>query len=206
MNPLSIEEGRLLVRLARKAIESKLAGKGLAPERDLPPVLRENRGVFVTLKTHEGNKLRGCIGFPEPIMPLVDALLNAALAAAFRDPRFPPVSADEMEGIVVEVTVLSQPEPVPGRTPQEIKEGIKIGVHGLLVRYITGRAGLLLPQVPVENGWNVEEFLGYTCMKAGMPKDTWMHPDCTVFRFTGQVFQETEPRGEVVEVKLSESC
>jgi uncharacterized protein (TIGR00296 family) len=202
MNPLSAEEGQLLVRLARKAIESRLAGEALAPEKELPPVLREDRGVFVTLKTQEDDKLRGCIGFPEPIMPLVDALLNAALAAAFKDPRFLPVGEGEMDGMIVEVTVLSQPEPVPGTTPKEIKKEIKIGVHGLLVRYITGRAGLLLPQVPVENNWDVDEFLGYTCMKAGMPKDTWMHPDCTVLRFTGQVFQETEPRGEVVEVKL----
>lgn len=192
-----------MVRLARKAIESKLAGQTLAPEKELPPALRENRGVFVTLKTHEDGKLRGCIGFPEPIMPLVDAVVNAALSAALKDPRFPPVSPGEMDSVIVEVTVLSRPEPVPGKTPQEIREGIKIGVHGLLIRYITGRAGLLLPQVPVENGWGVDEFLGYTCMKAGMPRDTWMHPDCTVFRFTGQVFQETEPRGEVVEVKLS---
>ncbi|MGB9590367.1 MAG: TIGR00296 family protein [candidate division WOR-3 bacterium] len=202
MNPLSLEEGRLLVRLARRAIESKLTGEALALQEDIPAVFRENKGVFVTLKTHEGENLRGCIGFPEPIMPLVDALLNAALAAALKDPRFPPVTPEEMDGIIIEVTALSQLEPVPGKTPDEIKNNIKIGTHGLLVRYITGRAGLLLPQVPVENGWGVEEFLGYTCMKAGMPKDTWMHPDCAVFRFTGQVFQETEPRGEVVEVKL----
>jgi len=205
MNPLSAEEGRLLVSLARKAIESRLAGEVFAPREELSPVLRENRGVFVTLKTHEDDKLRGCIGFPEPIMPLVDALLQAAMAAAFKDPRFPPVGEGEMDGMIVEVTVLSQPEPVPGATSDEIKKGIKVGVHGLLVRYITGRAGLLLPQVPVENNWDTEEFLGYTCMKAGMPKDTWMHPDCTVFRFTGQVFQETEPRGEVVEVKIGSS-
>ncbi len=202
MNPLSLEEGQLLVRLARKGIESRLRGEAFAPDQALPAAFRENRGVFVTLKTHEEERLRGCIGFPEPIMPLVDALINAALAAALKDPRFPPVTGDEMDRIIVEVTVLSQPEPVPGTTPEEIKKGIKIGVHGLLVRYITGRAGLLLPQVPVENGWGVDEFLGYTCMKAGMPKDTWTHPDCTVFRFTGQVFQETEPRGEVVEIKL----
>ncbi len=202
MNPLSLEEGQILVRLARKAIESRLAGETLGPEGELPAVFKENRGVFVTLKTHEDDKLRGCIGFPEPIMPLVDALLNAALAAALKDPRFLPVAVDEMDRIIVEVTVLSKPEPVPGTTPEEIKAGIKIGVHGLLVRYVTGRAGLLLPQVPVENDWDTEQFLSYTCMKAGMPKDTWQHPDCTVFRFTGQVFQETEPRGEVIEVKL----
>lgn len=202
MNSLSAEEGQILVRLARKAIESRLAGEDFVPEEELPAILKENRGIFVTLKTREDDKLRGCIGFPEPIMPLVDVLLNAAMAAAFKDPRFPPVAKGEMDDIIVEVTVLSQPEPVPGTTSEEIKNGIKIGVHGLMVKYITGRAGLLLPQVPVENNWDVEEFLGHTCMKAGMPKDTWMWPDCKVFRFTGQVFQETSPRGDVVEVKL----
>lgn len=202
MNSLSAEEGQILVRLARKAIESRLSGEALAPEGGFPLAFKEPRGVFVTLKTHPDHNLRGCIGFPEPSLPLLDAVLNAALAAAFKDPRFTPVSKDEMDSLVVELTVLSPPEPVPGNTPDEIRNGIKIGVHGLLVRYITGRAGLLLPQVPVENGWGIDEFLGYTCMKAGMPRDTWMHPDCKVFRFTGQIFQETEPRGEIVEVKM----
>lgn len=202
MDSLSAGEGQTLVRLARRTIESRLSGEALAPGEEFPPVFKEPRGVFVTLKTHPDHNLRGCIGFPEPALPLVDAVLNAALAAAFKDPRFPPVAKGEMEGIIVELTVLSPHELIPGATPQEIKMGIKIGVHGLLVRYITGKAGLLLPQVPVENGWGVDEFLGYTCMKAGMPKDTWMHPDCKVYRFTGQIFQETEPGGEVVEVKL----
>jgi len=202
MEKISPEEGVRLVGLARTAIEAKLGLGKFEVGEDLPGVFREPRGVFITLKTHDKGELRGCIGFPEPVMPLVDAVVNAAGAAAFKDPRFTPVSKNEMRGLVVELTVLTPPELIDSHDPAEIISQVKIGTHGLIVRYITGRAGLLLPQVPVENHWGVEEFLGYTCMKAGMPRDTWAHPDCSLFRFQGQIFAETEPGGEVQEISL----
>ncbi len=198
---MGMEEGEFLVRAARRAIEEHLAGREWRPE-EYSEVLRERMGVFTTLRLHPGGELRGCIGFPEPVMPLIDALLDSAISAATRDPRFPPVRLEEMDHIVVEVTVLTPPEPIEA-PPERLPEEVVVGRDGLLVRYGIF-SGLLLPQVPVEFGWDSRQFLEQTCMKAGLPPDCWRR-GARFYRFQGQIFEEVEPRGRVVERPLGYS-
>ncbi len=154
-----------------------------------------NSGVFVTInKDHE---LRGCIGYPLPSERLHTALKEAAIAAATEDPRFHPLSNDELESVTFEVTVLTVPEKLVVNNPNEYPSKIKVGRDGLIVRYGTN-SGLLLPQVPLECGWGEEEFLNHTCEKAGLPPDCWQDAHTEVLRFEGIVFSETRPNGEVV--------
>jgi len=197
-----LDDGRFLVRLARQTIETYLeTGRKPAPPEDTPAKLREEAGVFVTLKTFPSHELRGCIGYPEPIMPLVEAAMDAAISAATRDPRFPNVVRDEMENITVEVSILTPPEPIRVADPREYPREVEVGRHGLTVERGFNR-GLLLPQVPVEYGWDAEEFLSHACMKAGLLADCWLDEGTRICRFEGRVFQEREPGGEVVEVKM----
>lgn len=194
----SLEEGRLAVSLARRAVEACVAGTGgFRPPDELPPSFRRKAGVFVTLNTYPERELRGCIGYPEPVLPLIEALLDAARSAATRDPRFPPVSPDELDRIVVEVSLLTPPEPIVVKDPREYLRVVRIGRDGLIVDDGLSR-GLLLPQVPVEWGWDVHEFLDHTCMKAGLPASAWMERGTRLFRFSAEIFDEREPRGEVV--------
>ncbi|MEO2082738.1 MAG: TIGR00296 family protein [Desulfurobacteriaceae bacterium] len=199
---ISKESGKFLVKLARAAVEEfvKSGSKVKAPP-DAPPELYEERGVFVTLKRFPSGELRGCIGFPEPVMPLIEATIEAAISAATRDPRFYPVAPQELPNLIVEVTVLTPPQPIE-TAPENLPEEIKVGRDGLIVR--CGYAsGLLLPQVPVEWGWDEREFLSQTCIKAGLPPDCWLDPRCRFYKFQGQIFSEVEPYGEVVEEEIS---
>ncbi len=197
---LTVEEGTIAVRLARKAIETYLSEGRVIQER-LTGVFEQKRGVFTTLTKH--GELRGCIGFPYPIKRLDEAIIESAIAAATDDPRFPPVTLDEMDEIVVEVTILTPPEKLNVK-PTELPKHVEIGRHGLMVKR-GFYSGLLLPQVAVEFGFDAEEFLSQTCMKAGLPPDCWLMEGTEVYRFEGQIFKEVRPRGEVVEVDLK-SC
>ncbi len=201
MRRLTLEEGRMAVKLARKAIEVYLSESRVIEDR-LSGVFEEKRGVFTTLTKH--GELRGCIGFPYPVKRLDEAIIESAISSAVNDPRFPPVKLEEMDEIVVEVTVLTPPEKIEAK-PVDIPKHIEIGRHGLMVKYGL-YSGLLLPQVAVEYGMNEEEFLSQTCLKAGLPPDCWFYAE--VYRFEGQIFKEVSPRGEVVEVDLrgAEKC
>ncbi len=183
---LTQEEGEELVTLARKNIEHYLQTGNKIDLDDVKEKYQEKRGVFVTLK--KDNELRGCIGYSRPIMPLIDALRDASISAATRDPRFPSVSKQEMKEITVEVTVLTPPEQIQAE-PQKYPEIIEIGRDGLIVEK-GGRSGLLLPQVPEEWGWDEEEFLSQTCRKAGLPMDVWTDKDTKIYKFQGQIFKE----------------
>ncbi|MHA1238206.1 MAG: TIGR00296 family protein [Candidatus Odinarchaeia archaeon] len=208
---LNLKEGELLVKLARKAVQLFVSRKEiLKPSEEIPAVFKEERGVFVTLNklSSKGKELRGCIGYSEPVLPLIDALIKAAIAAATEDIRFyppygpGPVTPEELEEIVFEVTVLTKPELITVNDPREYLGKIKIGRDGLIVER-GFRKGLLLPQVPVEWKWDVEEFLSHTCMKAGLTPDAWLLPDTKVYAFQGQIFEEEYPNGPVVEKKIS---
>ena len=202
---LTDEHGAFLVRLARRAIETYLStGQVIRPPPDTPEELKEPMGVFVTLNRLVGGRkeLRGCIGFPYPRKPLVQATIEAAIASAVEDPRFPPVELPEMDGIVVEVSVLTRPELVRVEDPRDYPKAIKVGRDGLIVEKGFFR-GLLLPQVPVEWGWDEETFLSQTCMKAGLYPDAWLDPDTRIYRFQAMVFEEEEPRGRVKRVELA---
>ena len=191
---MKLEEGEKLVRYARRVIENHVNGRDTEEMENFD----EKRGVFVTLHTYPDKMLRGCIGIPEPVMPLNKAIKEAAISAC-HVPRFPPLGREETDSVVVEVTVLTPPQLLKCK-PDEYMECIEIGKDGLIVERGYYR-GLLLPQVPVEYGWDVETFLQHTCMKAGLPADAWKDEKTRLYKFQGEIFAEEEPKGRVMRVE-----
>lgn len=201
---LTPKEGEFLVGLARKAVEEHLkSGKIMDVPKDVPLKLMERCGVFVTLNSVRkgGKELRGCIGFPYPTTPLTRAVIESAINSATRDPRFRPVSPEELDHIVFEVSVLTPPQPVKVKKTKEYPSKIKVGQDGLMVEKGYYK-GLLLPQVPIEWRWNEEEFLCQCCIKAGLPPDCWLLEDTTIYRFQALIFEEASPKGKVESKEL----
>jgi len=201
---LALEEGTYLVRLARHAITDYLEFRRPIPvPRDVEEKLLRKCGVFVTLNTirRGTEELRGCIGYPTPELPLVEATIDAAISSATRDPRFPPVEKDELDRITVEVSVLTSPSLIRVKDPKEYPREVEIGRDGLIVEQGWFK-GLLLPQVPVDWGWDCEEFLGHCCMKAGLPPEAWVLPETKIYKFQALIFKEKTPKGEVEQVNL----
>ena len=197
---ISDSDGELLVKTARSVVTEYLrSGKKVMVSNDFKSKFAFNSGVFVTLNKEEN--LRGCIGFSTPDRKLYQSLLDAAIASATEDPRFPPVKYDELKDIIFEVTVLTPPELIRVQNSKEYPSRIKVGRDGLVVKWEFG-SGLLLPQVPVESGWNEEEFLGHTCEKAGAPPDYWKRKSTMILRFEGIAFKEQRPYGQVMRVNL----
>ena len=193
---LSDSDGVVLVKTARKAVTEFLSnGNRMKLESDLEEKFSFNSGVFVTLNNPDG--LRGCIGFPMPEKKLSHAIVEGAIAAATEDPRFPSVKTNELNDIVFEVTVLTPPIEIDVSDPTEYLEKIKVGRDGLIIRH-SFSSGLLLPQVPVEYGWDVEEFLQHTCEKAGLARDTWKNESVKIEKFEGIIFKEETPNGTIV--------
>jgi AmmeMemoRadiSam system protein A len=160
----SHDEKMYLLNIARNAIQSYLEnGKIEYPRVDNPKYLKK-MGVFVTL--HADNSLRGCIGYPLPEKPLIEAVVDNAISSSTQDPRFEPVSLPEMELIDIEISVLTIPREVEGVSD------IELGRDGIIVSKGFNR-GLLLPQVPVEQNWTLDQYISYGCMKAGLPGDEW---------------------------------
>ena len=185
---LSDSDGVFLVKTARMAVTEFLSnGKRIKLESEREKKFSFNSGVFVTLNNADG--LRGCIGFPMPDKKLSHGIIDAAIAAATEDPRFSPVKINELNEIVFEITVLTPPVEITVTDPMEYLEKIKVGRDGLIIRN-SFSSGLLLPQVPVEYGWNVEEFLQHTCEKAGLEKDTWKNEKVKIEKFEGIVYKE----------------
>lgn len=200
-NKITLEDGTILVKTARNVVTKYLKdGEKITLEKTIQDKFSFNSGVFVTLNNPIG--LRGCIGYPLPDKKLFNALEDASIAAAVEDPRFPPVKSEELDSITFEVTVLTPPQTIKVDNPQEYPGKIKVGQDGLIVRY-GYNSGLLLPQVPIEWGWNAKEFLEHTCEKAGLPQDYWEKPEIEVQKFQGIVFKEKEPKGEIIEEELS---
>ena len=184
---MDIDQGKAAVELARRAIEGFLLNKQkVHPINDLPVMFEEPRGAFVTLNS---GMLRGCIGYPYPTMKLKDAIIDAAISAAVYDYRFPPVNVSELDTITIEVTILTKPERIHSA------EEIMVGKHGVIVKKGVHQ-GLLLPQVATEYSWTPHEFLSYTFEKAGLSPGTL---GAEVYIFEGQIFEEVEPHGNVVE-------
>ena len=192
----TLEEGEAAVRAARATVEAAVKAQP-APRPALPKKFDNPAGVFTTLSTHPEGKLRGCVGFAEPVLPLKEAIVASATAAAVEDGRFEPVTAEELDGLVVEVSLLTVPTAIVAATPEELVKKVIVGRHGLIVRE-GRRGGLLLPQVATDWKWDAEEFLARTCQKAGQPLDFWKSPRATVLAFEAEVFTEAEPRGRVV--------
>ena len=177
---LSGEEKAYLKALAHDSIVARLADHhGWTPPEPPTDKLRQPLGAFVTLTI--GGRLRGCIGNLSAGAPLYRTISDMARSAAFEDPRFPPLTGEELTGVELEVSILGPITrcPDPGL--------VEVGRHGLIaVR--GGRQGLLLPQVPVEWKWDRETFLDQTCRKAGLPPDAWRMPGTEVYWFEAEVF------------------
>lgn len=172
----SPEERGLLLRLAHAAIHSALLHTELSLEPPTPH-MAEPRGVFTSLYLH--GELRGCVGYVLPTAPLYRAAAETARAAAFEDSRFDPLRLEEEPALQIELSILSAPQAIS-------PEAVEVGRHGLLIS-MHGLRGLLLPQVPVEHGWDRTTFLEQTCRKAGLPIDAWQK-GATVEGFTAEVF------------------
>ncbi|MBF0547923.1 MAG: AmmeMemoRadiSam system protein B [Candidatus Riflebacteria bacterium] len=169
--------------IVRKTLESVVKGGGIPEISCKNPKFSEKCGVFVTLK--KKGELRGCIGFVEGIKPLGEAIPEMTLAASTEDPRFNPVTPEELPQIDIEISVLSPMIPVNSL------DEIKVGRDGLMLR-LGGRSGLLLPQVPVEWGWDRDTFLEQLCGKAGLPSGSYKNPAAKLVRFTAEIFNEKE--------------
>jgi uncharacterized protein len=176
------EQRKVLLKLGREAIATFLETQRLlSPPAD--DFLRVPLPAFVTLK--KNRELRGCIGSTDRTDPLGETIIHCAISAAFRDPRFPPLTKDEYLGVRLEISVLSLFE--RRADPAEVIPG----VHGVLITH-NMRRGLLLPQVAIEYEWDRETFLMYACRKAGLSDDVWKHPATIVETFTAEVFGETD--------------
>lgn len=195
---LNPDEGRLAVGLARKSIESLLKGEKVLETDKYPKIFSEKLGVFTTLHTYPGKELRGCIGFTEPIMPLSQAISDSAVSAA-RDPRFPLLGEEELKRIVIEVSVLSKPEIIPVKNPEEYVKKIS-KKDGLIIKRGVFQ-GLFLPQVWEQIPDKIK-FLEHLSQKAGLMPDAWIAPDSELYRFRVQAFEEEKPGGRVLEKKI----
>lgn len=184
---LSEEQKRKLLSIARETVRRKIADKKKA-EFDLDePRLLETGGAFVTLKKR--GQLRGCIGNFFSPQPIYMTVRDMAIAAATEDPRFPAVKKSELDELEIEISVLS-----PLRKIENLDE-IKVGEHGIYITRVYQR-GVLLPQVATENGWDRDTFLDHTCLKAGLPRDTWRRfgndNDLKIEIFSAQVFGDED--------------
>jgi len=180
---LSDEQKKQLLRLARTGVKAAVGGE---PSPDLTTedsALLEERGAFVTLRRQ--GELRGCLGYVEGIKPLIEAVAENAASSALHDPRFAPVTRPEIPELTIEISALTP------LTLVETPEDIQVGRHGLMI-CLGPKRGLLLPQVPGEFGWDREEFLARTCLKAGLPPQSWQDPNAQLFCFEAEVFSEED--------------
>jgi AmmeMemoRadiSam system protein A len=178
--PLTEDQGKFLLDLARQAITHFLKTGKPPPIQAEEEPYRQKRGAFVTLKVKD--QLRGCIGYPVPIKPLSETIVDVAISAATKDFRFPSLVQKELSVTSIEISVLS-----PARVIKDISE-IQVGTHGIIITEGLNR-GLLLPQVPAEWGWDRETFLNHGCLKAGLKEDAW-RKGAQIEIFSAQVFSE----------------
>jgi AmmeMemoRadiSam system protein A len=183
---ISKEDGNLLLKLARDSIAASLKEKETPITEEIQKKFGEKSGAFVTLKID--GQLRGCIGFIEAIYPLYETITQAAVSAAFSDPRFPPLTDKELEKIKIEVSVLTKPELMKGKR-EDYPKSIEIGKHGLIVEANYSK-GLLLPQVFTEHECTPEQALDLTCEKAELNPGCWKEDGCKVFTFSCEIFSE----------------
>jgi AmmeMemoRadiSam system protein A len=186
---LSEEQGEYLLKVARRTIEEELFGRRMPKEgfgADLPDIFREKRGTFVTLT--KGGNLRGCIGHIMPQEPLLESVEDNAVSAAFRDPRFLPMSKEEWDGVKIEVSVLTDPKPLAYSGADDLLDKLRPGIDGVIIKKGYHLA-TFLPQV-WEQLPGKEEFLNHLCMKAGLPGDAWKKGDLEVSTYQVQAFEE----------------
>ena len=185
---IAAEDRKKLLKLARESIETYFSKEEVKVSEEIKEKYSKDQGVFVTLNKKSG-ALRGCIGYPEPVMPLYEAIISAARAAAFEDPRFEPLRKGELNNIVIEISVLTIPQLIDVNHPLEYLEKIKIGEDGLIIRGLLG-SGLLLPQVFTEYKATPQMALEMLCEKAGLPRDAWHDISNKIYKFQAEVFSE----------------
>jgi uncharacterized protein (TIGR00296 family) len=193
-------EGRKLVKFARQTVDSYLSKRDFKNCANLTDI---KAGAFVSLFRYNNLgplELRGCIGFPYPTGPLSDNIKEASIAAT-RDPRFTELTVSELSEIIFEISILTNPSEIVVQNPEEYLFRIKIGSDGLILHWEYG-SGLLLPQVPLEYDWNVEQFLIHLCSKAGGSPDLWRSPSTKIYKFQAIVFKELKPNGDIVKVNF----
>ena len=175
----------ILLSQARETITAKIEGRNPSYPQSIPANsnLNEPCGAFVSLHLKPQRSLRGCIGRMTANLPLIETVRIMASEAAFSDPRFPPLGYEELTRLHIEISALSPMSPCDD--PQKVK----VGVHGLYLRR-GGRSGVLLPQVPVEQGWDLDQYLEYICIKAGLAPGSYKAPDAELLTFTAIVFGE----------------
>lgn len=201
MSPIySDDDGKFLVGVARQTVDLYVTEEiKLNPPESTPDHLLEKSGVFVTLNSLKGDSvsLRGCIGRPYPTHPLIEATIVSAIDSAVHDPRFRRVEENELDSILVEMSVLTPPVNLEYSDPSELPSLVEVGRDGLIA--VQGmRRGLLLPQVPVDWGWDTKQFLEHTCNKAGLVPSAWMDKKTEFLAFQAEIFGEEKPRGNVI--------
>jgi uncharacterized protein len=199
---VSDTEGEQLVRMARKAVDVYL-GEAIVLSTDDRFASSDRMGVFVTLNylNRMGEeKLRGCIGIPLPEKQLFQSVVEAAIAAATSDPRFPPLSKTELPTIIFELSFLTTPQLIQVKNPMEYYDHIKVGRDGLILEWERG-SGILLPQVARELNWDIDDYLSNICHKAGTKPDSWTRPGTKLYKFQAHVYREAEPGGNVIKLQ-----
>ncbi|MEM4137407.1 MAG: TIGR00296 family protein [Candidatus Anstonellaceae archaeon] len=199
MKILTLSQGKQLVKKAREAVNLYLS-KSIEAEPLRGELFDKNLGVFVTINSYPAHDLRGCIGYPLSPPPLGRGVVKAAIAAATADSRFEPLSLEEIDKIIFEVSVLSEPRLLEVE-PQKREKAIKIPGDGLIIQY-GWASGLLLPQVAVEYRFSPKDFLRAVCQKAGLPPDMYLSNSAKIYTFSAQIFSEESPNGEISEKKL----
>ena len=194
---IDTKQAKKLIDLARQSIADYFNDKKTEASPAIKNEFGKKSGVFVSLYVKD--ELIGCIGYAEPLVPLYQAVTEVSRAAAFEDPRFPPMKKSQMKDLRIEISVLTDPKEIEVNSPDGYPKKVKIGVDGLMVKDEFGW-GLLLPQVAVEWGWDSKEFLNQTCKKAGLSPDCWDNMKRNVYKFQAQVY--TEKNGKIVEKKL----
>jgi AmmeMemoRadiSam system protein A len=180
---LTLADKKFLLETARKTVVARTGGQPAPEVKAVYPILNEERGAFVTL--HKHGDLRGCIGYIQAYKPLLETILEMAESAALKDPRFPPVTSDEVDELDIEISVLSPLEDITDVSR------IEVGIHGIIIEQ-GWHKGLLLPQVATEQQWDRDTFLSQTCIKAGLPPDAWKKKNTRIQIFSAEVFGEKE--------------
>jgi AmmeMemoRadiSam system protein A len=188
LQSLNEEQGQILVKLARQTIEERLNKRSIKvdPDSMVDSAFKEKRGTFVTLTINK--QLRGCIGNLDSTDPIVDGIERNAVNAAFRDPRFPPLKADELDRVDIEVSILTEPQPLEYRDSKDLLSKLRVNVDGVILRKGSASA-TFLPQV-WEQLPQPEKFLSHLCSKAGLPADTWKKGNLDILTYQVQCFEE----------------
>ena len=188
LGDLSNELGKKLTTYSRQVLKSYINEHKKLDALTDPAILLEKAGIFCTLRKF-GN-LRGCIGYPYPTFALGDALVKATIQSAVDDPRFPQVTANELQDITIELTILTPPELITVTKFEDYYQKIKLGEDGLIIEH-KGQRGLLLPQVPTEQHWTIDEYLEGICHKAYLSPNSWKNiNDTKLYKFNGKIFEE----------------